>query len=745
MKKERKSAAFFHSDIDIWILAAIMTLIMLVIVLFGTKIAFMSNDDYFLMASLNGMFTGAPSFFSPYATPIFSNMLSWLYTWNGNVNWYVLYHYIMLFLSICVIGRCVFRTALRKKLSIWSGIFLFMWLLFGVFIYPSNTISFTMTAIISGSAAAALIFSLDPLEDCNAVQRFDLILAFCLCFFGCILRFHSVLAVACFILLGVAYQLLCLKRASYAVFSKEFCRIAGFGLCVLFMLGAVFILQKVESSRYQEFSDFNIARSLYLDYPHLHYKDIPDEYEALGITEETAYILDQWFLADESITADTLEKLLDAGKAPEAVGIALSRGFHLILDNKFVLSELLICLLLFSAAVWFFLKKRSYKQYWPEFLSIVCAALGAFMQCFILCWFGRFLQQVFFAAAVPCIVSIMLLVLKVSDCRLMRSPNSYLKERLCEGTINAAVGFIGLFLVIAAAAVTCYKPVNYVFHPDIRAERTQTIERSRAFSQYISGHQENKYMYDAASKIDIDPFPLNSGEAYYNALSWGDSYYHSPGYNAQVEAMGRNSFYSDALLEDHVYFISDPRQYSIAGMLYYMCQKSNVVALKCVDEVTENLNVYDFMQLKFDDDFTGWKEYFDMRYYIKNGEIQTGWFRQNGEWYYGWPQTLSMSITAKEMGNQTYILCNGGSVATGFITIDDKSYFFDSNGIMQSGWFYIADHWRYFQKNGELLCSEWLKEDGNQYFFNNEGALIYTVPSSRQVRPAIGSSLYGLP
>lgn len=728
-----------------WIAPAVLTACVIAFIFLFVPIVFRSDDDYVLMACLNGTLTGTPSFFCSYTNPIFACFISALYTLTRAVNWYVLYHYVFLFAGITVIGRCILRVSARRGIAFWKALVLFAWLLVALLFYPLTEISFTLTSVISCTASVALILTLDFRTDSRRCIRTSYVLTALLMFAAYILRSLSTLAVLCFLALAFAYQALRLYLPEKSFRSRDMKGLLLCLLCCTLLIVGSSAAKAVEKSRYEEFNEFNLARSLYMDYPHQSYDEMQDKYEQWGMSEELVYILNQWCFADEKINAESLRALSGGeAKVEHSLTLTVHRGGGLFLKNKFAFSGLAFCLALSGLVALAALSKPCRKESWAELLTALCAMLGAFAQCFVLCWVGRFIFQVFYSIAIPCAVTILLMLLRSAKGEF---PTALLPEKLHAKGLWKVL-FYGV--ICCAMLLTCYKPVHYTMHPRLRAEKAEKLEHVRAFYRYIMDHPDNAYMYDAASKYDVDPFPERINESRSNAIAWGDSFYHSPIYDAQVESIGRDTFYMDALLDENVYFISDPEEYSISGVLTYVCQEYGAVAMEITDTIGEDLNVYHFETLPVAKDYTGWYEAYGMRYYFRDGVAQTGWFYVDGKKYFGVPmstyggdeETEPIAYYSQhdyEENGREYTVCTGYSVLCGgAVSIDGETYLFDDSGAVQTGWAYYAPiGWCWFDRSGALFCSDSIEQDGMIYCFDNTGKVFLVIPKSAQFSPPL--------
>lgn len=105
--------------------------------------------------------------------------------------------------------------------------------------------------------------------------------------------------------------------------------------------------------------------------------------------------------------------------------------------------------------------------------------------------------------------------------------------------------------------------------------------------------------------------------------------------------------------------------------------------------------------------------------YIVDGEPVTGWFTYDGERFYANSDgTLAVSQwkTNKE-GSTRYYFTSDGSVATGFVRIKGKTYYFNNKGVMQKGWVKTKSGKRYFSSVDGTMRTGWLNtKSGKKYY-----------------------------
>jgi len=99
----------------------------------------------------------------------------------------------------------------------------------------------------------------------------------------------------------------------------------------------------------------------------------------------------------------------------------------------------------------------------------------------------------------------------------------------------------------------------------------------------------------------------------------------------------------------------------------------------------------------------GWVNIDNSWRYYSGPVIATGWYQNNGAWYY---------------------LDDNGMVKTGWIKSEGKWYYLDYNsGKMVTGWVEDKGNWYYLNKTGEMKIG-WLEESGSLYYLDNSGIMV---------------------
>jgi len=741
--KKFSFSVMYHNIWGQWLIPAIITFLVLCIVFAFIPITFMTQDDQYIMECLNGTLTGKPTFFFPFVNIVFAVLISLLYTMTLSINWYMFYYYFVLFLSITTVGYCVFFIGEKRKFHFWKSCLIFGWVIFALFFYSLYTLSFTLTATISCTASMALILTVDPQKDSHKKQIFYYVISIILLFLGFILRPLSAQVVLCFGILGFIYRIIKLHVLTGCFLSRPIRRLLLFLLVIIIILGSISILQSIVAKHYYDFVQSIEARALYMDYPHPSYdnQEMRLVYEGQGMTKEFVELLDHWCFIDKKVTGENFKILSDAAKEFDGHSIKkmVRAGIDLIRYDKFALSMVLVLGFFTLFILNNILQKEKREQYGLEILTILCALGGAFLQCMYLCWTQRFILRSFFSVAIPCNIFVLLLLMEFSDQYFLPF------EIFSKGIIKYKFGSAFLILLkkifciftLFLMAVTCYKPIHYAFDSGVQAVRTDILNRDYRFWRYVEKYPENIYICNGLGPY-LNPFPKNINLPH-NHVFFCHNY--EPIFVKQLASQNRDTLYLDALLEENVFLFSDDVMWNgIYSLLIYMCQEYQVPAMKLVEHVGTGQSVYKFSPMIFEKDYTGWMEAYGRHYYLKKGKVQTGWFKVENNTYFGIPPFTIYNkpkgdpkpeqyytFYNKKIDEEEYIVCTGNSVATGWMYIDNETYFFDSEGVMQTGWAYSEDFgWRYLKPDGKLLHDDWLITENGQYYFDGNGQ-IYTV------------------
>lgn len=110
------------------------------------------------------------------------------------------------------------------------------------------------------------------------------------------------------------------------------------------------------------------------------------------------------------------------------------------------------------------------------------------------------------------------------------------------------------------------------------------------------------------------------------------------------------------------------------------------------------------------------------------GNTQVGWQKQNGYWYYWYPDGTCQKSAWLAVGGKWYLFDDSGRMLTGWQTRGNATYLLGDSGEMVTGWFYGNNRWYYLnptkdQFEGAMLTNQWLTLDGKTYYMGADGAM----------------------
>ena len=136
---------------------------------------------------------------------------------------------------------------------------------------------------------------------------------------------------------------------------------------------------------------------------------------------------------------------------------------------------------------------------------------------------------------------------------------------------------------------------------------------------------------------------------------------------------------------------------------------------------------------------TGWikktyivrEEYVYTIWYYANssGELQKGWQKIGGVWYYFNPESFKMTdYGCYTINGKTYYFDENGKMGTGWCKYDygygSDWYYANSSGALQKGWQKIGGVWYYFDEDYRMLSNAVCCINGVNYAFASSGAWI---------------------
>ena len=103
-------------------------------------------------------------------------------------------------------------------------------------------------------------------------------------------------------------------------------------------------------------------------------------------------------------------------------------------------------------------------------------------------------------------------------------------------------------------------------------------------------------------------------------------------------------------------------------------------------------------------------------------EKRTGWFLDNGKWYYANNSGALVKGWLKDKNIWYYLDAATGVMRTGWVKVAGTWYYMNASGAMQTGWILYHDTWYYLKTNGAMASREWVS---GYYWLSSNGAWTY--------------------
>lgn len=105
--------------------------------------------------------------------------------------------------------------------------------------------------------------------------------------------------------------------------------------------------------------------------------------------------------------------------------------------------------------------------------------------------------------------------------------------------------------------------------------------------------------------------------------------------------------------------------------------------------------------------------------------VTSKWVQSNKEWYYlGSDGAMLSSAWIKDTKGWYYLDNSGKMVKSIWIKYKNKWYYLKDNGVMaESEWVYYKKVWYYLKESGAMADKEWIKWKGGWYYLKSGGAM----------------------
>jgi hypothetical protein len=567
------------------VLSAFLTLLLVGITACLLPITFLTNDDASIMYTFAGYYTGEPYPIHGFINLPLGYLVSMLYLLAPAVPWWPVLQLICVAAAIWAIFHTLWNIGAQNGVAHGWMLLLDAVLYALVLIYPLARLSFTMTACVLGSAGVLRLFSADtgrdarePLPLLAMLESLGLMIA---CF---LFRNSTGYSLVCFWAAGVVYH--ALNTGVYRTAGerkREFLRLGAYALAGILAFGSLVWLNgwTYRNMNPEGYATFEEARGNFFDFPHVAYADDPAFYESIGWDKETYLLVENGCFIDPSVTAESLNAVIERGAAGAKSGLteklsdALAYGEAFFRGNGAAQYMLAVPALTAAGALYYVLLGR---RRWIDFSILTALSLGAAALCFYLCWKERLILRAFQAIALPTAVLLPALFLRV--CGANR-----------RGGIGRAGKIAGVGLAILALAAFGWSLTKTAlwfdsYHP------AQQIADMRAAERYAMDHRENVYIVQPTFIYNNEAFKTYPDEKPVNIVDWGDTGMYSGWKTRQLEINGLDALTPEIFRLDNVFLMGTAGAAELQVLIDYLVADAGAKGIERADGFGDGYAVY---------------------------------------------------------------------------------------------------------------------------------------------------------
>ncbi len=525
-----------------------------------------SNDDFFLgIIAGNGF--GSNSSFLIYTSTFYGYFLKVWYTLFPNVNWYIVFSYFLLLISVSTIEYILI---IKYKTS---GVLLSIFFSVGFSHYFYVVFQYTKVAsLLTLAGFFILLYWLDEDHDSARKRKLKYVISALFLFTGSLIRLQPFFMVCVFGFgLWVSRFLQALKKRECKKFFRYF-------ICPLFpifglILGFSFFEEKIWNTSTEElsyFQEYNQVRTKLVDYEIPDYDTHLKEYQALQISGNDVENLKRWCFADSD--KFSLKVLQQIASMNHSNYFSPRKFLKYIRDNIITHAIWKLCFILTLCSL-FFAKRKDYgKLLYPH--------AAFFFVLFYLHYIGRITEWVINSLWITYLLAVIAVV-------CAHFPN-YICTR--KKLLKAAV---------------CCLCGTVVFNSDIlviRAITSQPVHKELyQCMNAISNSKELNFFCDVTSVYDMSRdyriFDKTPKDFFSNIFFSGAWFSCSPQENHTKKKAEIKNIYRDILyLEDYVVVDKE----AILQKLVYLNENYSSTA-----RYSKIQDLYGYPIYKFSDNYTG--------------------------------------------------------------------------------------------------------------------------------------------
>lgn len=545
--------------------------------------SFLTNDDSWIQATLNGTITG-------YRYPWHQFINSYLGMFLCFINRFIptnrLWFYWLLGCS--TVGLIMLHYSILKVTEDKYQGFFFILLDACLYeVYCLSNLSFTCTPILLSVGAISLLF----IKETN-YNKVKITLISVIVFIASLIRYQAILPI-------LPFYTICLyhyfydndtSKKSMKQINIKFCL---FTLILIIAIYGANVFSNITQNELGDgtFGEFNQYRVTFMDYPHPDYEEEPELYEKYGWNETTFELINSGCYLPEEFSMDSLRgicsnlEVKSDGTIEDAIKSIINRVVNVIIATRqyfdintttyYSTLKIVILLVLFLMIVLVVktIRIKELKHYRNFIILIIICSL---LLVLYLISGQRSVLRAFLCIFIPLMN---FFILSYNDLR----KNKLLNNDDSDGWLNNVIAKILIFIWVVG--IYAYSFAN------IEQNNIRKANIWEQYYDYIVEHSDSVFVYSdvRAIPINIDLFLPN------NSFFWGGSGVGSDLKKKQLQENGFERFTIENLNDDNVYFIGTGNEENdVLLILRYLEEKGIAAECNNIDNIGEVGVVYKF-------------------------------------------------------------------------------------------------------------------------------------------------------
>lgn len=582
----------YSSEAGRWIMALVVSLLMVTAVYCAVKPCFMTIDDARLKYVFAGYSSGTPVESYLFSYFPLSFILSKLYTWMPEFHWYGFYQFGVIGLASALIGKTIYKVAYRKGIRPCWAVLLHVWVYLTAALISTILMHFEITAAMAGTAGVILLLGLDVEKDPLFCKITDFVFSILGIAASLVIQFNAFYAACCYLVVVLVFLLL--KGNQDKKLKKSCYHFICYFLCLVVVVMGVLRLENnaKNTQEWQEYLAYNKYRVSFWDYPHISYKDNPALFEEMGWTESFYNMTQSMYFMDERFNQENLAKFTQRFswfnfESLDQMTSTLYQTMKALFQSERLAVLQTGIMIAFTLLLLSLLCNKKWRlQYYPQILSSLCCVGGTYIIMLFLGAKGRLPLRALLASTIPCICVVTLLLLMIVPVNQRNTGKKAIRRVFV--TVLAATWLLGMIWTY-----------DKVINTD-RAWRVDFTDGVLLMEEYVCNNPDKVFVYDHMGAQNYSVFSHYPDENYRptNAFGWGSSYLHTPVYQEQLRINGLQSLTTKDLFQDNVYFIGHTARDFKNQLRAMLWEEYGPVLMRPVAEIGNIFKVYQFSKIQ---------------------------------------------------------------------------------------------------------------------------------------------------